>query len=163
MYADYQELAAGFARECRERRAAQREQDELTKPVPSAVDVRKSNGAGLGLVFKTRDNARVDDPGSRIAHNRDAADDSSAVERRASAKSELTWWKWTDQRIDSRLEAFAVAAAEGMAEFVGKKVSPLKREFELLKREFTVLQKEVATVSALRRCALANSYDLACC
>jgi hypothetical protein len=160
MYADYQELAAGFARECRERRAAQREQeDEMTKPaiVSSAADVRKTNGAGLGLVFKTRDNGRVDDPGSRIAHNRDAADDSSAVERRASAKSELTWCKWTDQRIDSRLEAFAVAAAEGMAEFVGKKVSPLKREFELLKREFTVLQKEVATVSALRRCALANS------
>jgi hypothetical protein len=54
MYADYQEFAAAHARQCRERRnaedEAQREADELTKPVPSAADVRKT-GAGLGLVF----------------------------------------------------------------------------------------------------------------
>ena len=66
MYADYQELAAAFARQCRERRSAeedqQRELDELTKPatVPSAVDVCKSNGAGA-LVYKARDDARVAD------------------------------------------------------------------------------------------------------
>jgi hypothetical protein len=143
MYADYQEFAAAFAQQCRERRIAeaeaQHERDELTKPatVSSGADVRKSSGAGV-LVYKDRDNARVDDP----ARNRDAADDSPAVERRASAKSELTWWKWTDQRIDSRLEAFAVAAAEGMAEFVGKKVSPLKRELELTRRELTVWLRE---------------------
>jgi hypothetical protein len=66
MYADHQEFAAAFARQCRERRnaedEAQREMDELTKPatVPSAADVRKSNGAGV-LVYKDRDNARVAD------------------------------------------------------------------------------------------------------
>jgi hypothetical protein len=133
MFRDYYELAAAHARQCCERRnaEAQREQDELLKPATGA-DVRKSNGAGLGLVFKTRDNARVADD-----------DDSGAsVERRASAKSELTWWQWTDRRIRSSLEEFAVAAAEGMAEFVGKKVSPLKRELEQQRRELTVWLRE---------------------
>jgi hypothetical protein len=145
MYADYQEFAAAHARQCRERRnaeeAAQYEREKLTKSatVSSAAEVRKSNGAGAGLVYKTHDDARVAD------------DDSSS--RRAAAKSELTWWEWTDQRINSHLKAFAEEAAEGMAEFIGRKLDPIKRELrelELLRREFTILQHEVGVERGLR-------------
>ena len=142
MYADYQEFAAGFARQCYERRKAeeeaQYERDKLAKPVTAAADVRKT-GPGAGLIHKTRDNARVAD------------DDGASVERRASAKSgsEMAWWEWVDKRIGQHLEGFAVEAAEGMAEFVGKKVSPLKRELELQRRELDVLRMEV-NVKALQ-------------
>src|SRR4051812_23167859 len=84
MFADYQELAAAFARQCRERRnaeeEAQRELDELTKPatVPSAADVRKTQvagGAGAALVFKTRDEARVTDADRELARKDRVSDD----------------------------------------------------------------------------------------
>jgi hypothetical protein len=94
MHTDYQEFAAAFARQCRARRnaedEAQREVDELTKPatVPFAADVRKT-GAGAGLVFKTRDEARVAD-----------GDDGASVERTLPARSasatsgsEMAWWQ----------------------------------------------------------------------
>jgi hypothetical protein len=151
MYADYQELAAAFARQCRERRnaedEAQREVDELTKPatVPSAADVRKT-GAGAGLVFKTRNDARVaddDDSGASVER--------TLPTRRASAKSgsEMPWWKWVDQRIDYRLEAFARTTETAVGQVVGEiraqmrehcagEIGVVKREVEQQNREFAV-------------------------
>jgi chromosome segregation ATPase len=155
MYADYQEFATAFARQCRERRnaenEAQREVDELTKPatVPSAADVRKS-GAGAGLVFKTRNDARVaddDDSGASVEHTLPA--------RRASAKSgsETAWWEWTDQRIEHRLAAFGKEVSEAVGEALGRKCrdvrdqleegdAAIRRELELSKREILALLRE---------------------
>jgi hypothetical protein len=162
MYADHQEFAAAFARQCRERRnaeaEAQREADELTKPatVPSAADVRKT-GAGAGLVFKTRNDARVADD-----------DDGTSVERalparRASATSgsEMAWWQWVDKRIDYRLEAFARTTETAVGQVVGeiraqarehceREVGIVKRELELTRRELTVLRHEVGVERGLR-------------
>jgi hypothetical protein len=140
-YADYEELSATVARRCRERRnaeeEAQRELDELTKPV-----VRKSNGAGV-LVHKTHDNARVADGAG------------ASVERALPARtvsvnsgSELSWQHWVEERIESHLEAFGKACAEAygeaMAGWVGGKVDPIKRELALLRHEFICLREDVA-------------------
>jgi hypothetical protein len=63
MYADYQEFAAAFARQCRERRVAEEEaQHEREKLTKSAAEVRKATGA-VGLHYSTRDDARVADDG----------------------------------------------------------------------------------------------------
>ena len=173
MYADYQEFAAAFARQCRERRnaeaEAQREVDDLTKPatVSFAVDVRKT-GAGAGLVFKTRNDARVadddDSPGPRIAHNtRVADDDSSPVERtlparRASAKSgsEMPWWKWVDQRMDARLAEYSRELEKVIGQVVAETRAPLeeknralKRELKLLRHEFICLREDFALARKL--------------
>jgi hypothetical protein len=65
--ANYQELAAGFARRCRERRNADEEQreelDELMRPVASATAV-VCKSDGTGIIRKVRDDSRADDSAS---------------------------------------------------------------------------------------------------
>ena len=126
MYADYEEFAAAHRQQCYERRKAEEEaQYEREK---SAADVRKT-GAGIGLVYKDRDNARVADDNA-----------GASVERRASAKpaSEQSWWQWTDKRIEQHLKSYSEeltpVIGEAMAEWVGRKVDPIKRELELTRR-----------------------------
>ena len=130
----------------------------LAETAPAAqrnsAAVHARDGAG-GLVFKTRE-ARVDGSGSRIAHKTSVADDDgAAVERTPSARnSKQSRWEWTDARIESHLSAFGEEVAEkfgaAMAEWVGGKVDPIKRELALLRREFTVLREEVALERGLR-------------
>jgi chromosome segregation ATPase len=86
-----------------------------------------------------------------------ADDDSSAVgsmlpARRAVAKStsEMSWWEWTDKRIDKRLRALDDAIGEFTAQYVGEKVNPLKCEIEFLRRELAVLRQEVAVERGLK-------------
>jgi hypothetical protein len=158
MYADYQEFAAAFARQCRERRnaeaEAQREVDDLTKPatVSFAVDVRKT-GAGAGLVFKTRNDARVaddDDSGASVERTLPA--------RRASAKSgsEMPWWKWVDQRMDARLAEYSRELEKVIGQVVAETRAPLeeknralKRELKLLRHEFICLREDFALARKL--------------
>jgi hypothetical protein len=113
MYADYQELAAGFAQQCRERRneeeAAQRELDELTEPatVPSVTRTLPTRSAPV-----------------------------------KPATSEMPWQAWVEERIECRCEVLAEAGGQAMAEWVGRKVDPIKRELEQQRRELTVSLRE---------------------
>jgi hypothetical protein len=143
MYADHQEFAAAFARQCRERRnaedAAQREVDELTKPatVPSAADVRKT-GPG-GLVFKTRDDARVaDDDGAPVERALPA--------RRASATSgsEMAWWQWVDSRMDARLAEYSRELEKAMGQVIAETRAPLREENRALRRELEQQRRELS-------------------
>jgi chromosome segregation ATPase len=161
MFADYQEFAATFARRCRERRNAEEEQqhelDELTKPAAAlpTADVCKSNGAGV-LVHKVRDNSRI-------------ADDSSAAERTLSARtnSKQSWWEWVDERIGQHLEPLNEVIGQAMAEWVGQKVDPIKRELALTRREPASLRDEVereralsAKAADIERTQRETEYDL---
>jgi hypothetical protein len=145
MFADYQEFAAAFARRCRERRNAEEEQQqelaELTKPatVPSAAAVCKSNGAGAGIIHKVHDNAHVADNAG------------ASMERTLPARtnSKQSWWEWVDERIEQHLEPLNEVIGQAMAEYVGKKVDPIKRELELTRRELDVLRMEI-NVKALQ-------------
>lgn len=160
--ANYQELAAGFARRCRERRNADEEQreelDELMRPVASATAV-VCKSDGTGIIRKVRDNSR--------------ADDSASVERSVTATdaSKMPWTDWVNSRIEGRLEEFGeqVSTATGgaMAEWVGGKLDPIKRELALLSHEAASLRDEVereralsAKAADIERTQRETEYDL---
>ena len=156
-YADYEELAAAVAHRCRERRNAEEEQRELEELIKPAT-VRKSTGAGV-LVHKERADARIAD------------DNAGASVARARPARKQSWWEWTDERIESHLEAFGKACAEAygeaMAEWVGQKVDPLKRELALLRHEAASLRDEVereralsAKAADIERTQRETEYDL---
>ena len=92
----------------------------------------------LGIIHKTRDNARIVDGDSSPAR----------------ANSEQAWWEWVTKHVGHRLRAYSEGLSEeigeAMAEYVGQKVDPLKRELELLRREFTVLRQEAGLERGLR-------------
>ena len=92
----------------------------------------------LGIIHKTRDNARIVDGDSSPAR----------------ANAEQAWWEWVTEHVGHRLRAYSEGLSEeigeAMAEYVGQRVGPLERELELLRREFTVLRQEVGVERGLR-------------
>jgi hypothetical protein len=131
--------------------------------------------SGSGLVFKTRDNARVadddDSPGSSVARktrvetrvaddDHDAYDADSAAAASAFATSETAttdpWWKWVERHCEYRIKVLCDAVGEVLGEFraqarehCNREIEVLKRELELTRRELTVLRQEVGVERGL--------------
>ena len=95
----------------------------------------------MGLVFKTREKARV------------AADDGASVDRtlparRASAKSgsEMAWWQWVDARMEDRFAEYSREVEETVGQVIAETRAPLKEENRVLKRELALLRHEAASL-----------------
>jgi hypothetical protein len=101
----------------------------------------------MGFICKTKDDALVEPRES--ARSTEAAE-SRRLPATTRAGSKQPWWEWVDERIGQHLEPLNKVIGQAMAEWVGRKVDPLKCELELLRREFTVLQKEVAVERGLK-------------
>jgi hypothetical protein len=107
-----------------------------------------------GIVHKTRDNARVEPEPREVSKRSEPAKPESVQPPVVAANETQVWWEWTQKHVECRLGEFAEdmaeKVAEAMAEWVGSKVDPIKRELELLRREFTVLREEVAVERKLK-------------
>jgi hypothetical protein len=162
-FADYEEFAADYRRQCAAQRAREEEwKSELAwldkvaksrtveateaKIEPDAV--RKTDvGNGAGGLVKTRDDARVasESPKQQVVTPPNVAPNETAV-----------WWQWTDERIAYALEAhcFNDTQRDVLAQLIAEirhewrdGDSAAKREFErevgFFKREIEQVQRQV--------------------
>jgi hypothetical protein len=132
MFADYNEFAADFRRQCRERREAEEEQRrevealglgsrtpesrEKTKTAnaaePEPVSKTQVNGAGAGLVYKVNTDAHV--AKSEVVRTDDSVldddggldtltQDAAAYATTKTPKADpYPWWTWVDRNLEYR-------------------------------------------------------------
>jgi hypothetical protein len=127
---------------------------ETLAKLKDILPAQRTTTAANGLVYKDRDNARVE-PEPREVLKRSEPVKLESVQPPVVAPNETqVWWQWTQRHVEARLAEFgeelATQMGEAMAEWVGRKVDPIKRDLELTRRELTVLRHEVGVERGLK-------------
>jgi hypothetical protein len=99
----------------------------LEQPLADDAPRQRASTSDAGLIFKTRvqESREVPQPAKPTA-----------------VTSDEPWWKWTERRIDYRLDAFGEAVGQALGTKACEVRETLQHEIELVKRESEQLRHE---------------------
>jgi hypothetical protein len=106
--------------------------------------------AGVGLVFKTKEDAR-------IAPKRSEPVRVESVQSPAVAANEtVVWWQWVQEHVNARFVKYTEELTEALGEVVATERHTARKELQLLRRELAVLRTEVGVRALQKEVAMAR-------
>jgi hypothetical protein len=98
----------------------------LEQPLADDAPRQRASTSDAGLIFKTR-----------VQESREVPQPAKPA-----VTSDEPWWKWTERRIDYRLDAFGEAVGQALGTKACEVRETLQHEIELVKRESEQLRHE---------------------